>query len=562
MGRLGAGRPRSVNGPGTDTDGAALPPLGRAVQLRQLARTRHCTAAATCHDAPMSEPLPPLARPKNVIVILLDSLNRHMLGSYGGREFATPNLDAFAGKSLRFERHYTGSLPCMPARHDILCGSLDFLWRPWGSIEIWESAITAQLRHAGVTSMLISDHPHLFETGGENYHTDFTAWEYLRGHESDPWKTVPDPSWVGAPAFGRPWMPYDNSRGYFREEADFPGPRTMQAAADWIDRNAGRHERYFLFVDEFDPHEPFDTPDPYATLYDDTWDGAHLIWPPYAVAAQQRGVLDERQAHQVRAQYGGKLTMIDAWFGRVMDAIERQHGWDDTAVIVCTDHGHYLGEKDIWGKPGVPVYEPLGHIPLLVRWPGLEARSIDALTTSVDIFATLCDIFAVTPEYATHGKSLLPLLSGEAREIRDYALTGVWGREVNLVDSECKYTRAPADANSNFPLSMWSNRWSTMPVHRADSDVKLPRPDDRAYLDRMPGSRVPVIRQPFQPGDMVPYWAAARFSGNHLYRPGHDPVEAENLAGTPLDRELADKLRQALQQVSAPDDQFERLGLA
>jgi arylsulfatase A-like enzyme len=69
--------------------------------------------------------------PKNAIVILLDSLNRHMLGAYGGLEFATPNLDAFARRALRFEKHYTGSLPCIPARHDILCGAIDFLWRPW-----------------------------------------------------------------------------------------------------------------------------------------------------------------------------------------------------------------------------------------------------------------------------------------------------------------------------------------------------------------------------------------------------------------------------------------------
>ena len=138
-------------------------------------------------------------RPKNAIVILLDSLNRHMLGAYGGSEFDTPNLDRFAARSLRFDRHFVGSLPCMPARHDILCGALDFLWRPWGSVEIWEEAITYWARRQGVTTMLVSDHPHLFETVVENYHTDFGAWEYVRGHEGDPWKTVVDPSAVGVP---------------------------------------------------------------------------------------------------------------------------------------------------------------------------------------------------------------------------------------------------------------------------------------------------------------------------------------------------------------------------
>ena len=147
-------------------------------------------------------------RPQHVVVVLLDSLNRHLLGAYGGTEFATPNLDRFAEQSVVFENHHTGSLPCMPARHDLLVGSLDFPWRPWGSVEIWEDAITFALRQAGVTTMLVSDHPHLFECGGENYHVDFDAWEYVRGHENDPWKTRPDPSWVGTPA-----LPVDEPRG-------------------------------------------------------------------------------------------------------------------------------------------------------------------------------------------------------------------------------------------------------------------------------------------------------------------------------------------------------------
>ena len=139
--------------------------------------------------------------PRDVVVVLLDSLNRHLLGCYGGTEFDTPNLDRLAARSVRFTNHHTGSLPCMPARHDLLVGALDFPWRPWGSIEVWEDAITAPApRDAGISTMLVTDHPHLFETGGENYHTDFGAWDYLRGHEDDPWRTRPDPSWIGAPA--------------------------------------------------------------------------------------------------------------------------------------------------------------------------------------------------------------------------------------------------------------------------------------------------------------------------------------------------------------------------
>ena len=493
------------------------------------------------------------------MVILLDSLNRHMLGAYGGTEFATPHLDAFAASATRFDNHHTGSLPCMPARHDILCGALDFLWRAWGSVELWEDAITYELRKTGVTTQLISDHPHLFETGGENYHCDFTAWDYVRGHEGDAWKTRPDPSWVGSPKFGRGHMPYDDSRGWFRGEADFPGPRTMAATARWIEENAGHHDRLFLFVDEFDPHEPFDTPEPWASKYDPDWEGPHLIWPPYMQGAIEKGVLTERQARQLRASYGGKLSMIDHWFGKVMAAIEAKGLTDDTVVILCTDHGHYLGEKDIWGKPGVPIYNPLGHIPLMIRHPGIAPGVCSALTTSVDIFATLCDMFEVEVRQRTHGKSLLPLMRGETPSVRDHLLTGVWGREVHLVTPTHKYGRGAVGANA--PLSMYSNRWSTMPTHVVDKYVALPLPNDRAFLDRMPGSSVPVIHQPYAAGDPIPFWGRNKPSGHRLFDRLEDPDEAHNLAGTAIERRLADQLREALKAIEAPASQFERLGL-
>lgn len=530
----------------------------------------------------MTEPPHRPTQPTNVCVVLLDSLNRHMLGSYGGTEFDTPNLDRFAAEqATRFTRHVTGSLPCMPARHDILVGALDFLWKPWGSIELWEQPITRVLGRQGVTSMLVTDHPHLFEVGGENYHTDFSGWDYVRGHEGDLWRTHADPSWIGSPAMparaGDWWARtqfgdigltrgYDRSRTFFRDELDYPGPRTMTEASRFLREATPHHDSWFLFVDEFDPHEPFDTPAPWAGRYhDEPWEDDWIIWPPYAVGAQADGNLSDAEGRHIRANYGAKLSMIDHWFGSILDAFDEGGLWDDTALIVCTDHGHYLGEerggRDIWGKPSIPQFEPLGHTPLLIHWPGQPGgQTCDALTTNVDLFATIADAYGATVDHRTHGTSLVPLLTGVTTSVRDWAIGGVYGNWVQITDGVRKYARSCS--GDNFPLSMWSNRWSTMPTH-VSGYGELPMPDDRAVLDRMPGSTVPVIRQPFQAGDMLPFWVGRHNPDNHhLYQLDLDPDEQENRAGDALEREMTDMLRTALAEIDAPLEQLVRLGIA
>jgi hypothetical protein len=333
----------------------------------------------------------------------------------------------------------------------------------------------------------------------------------------------------------------------------------MAAAARWLEGelSASRRpdERLLLVVDEFDPHEPFDTPSRWSSRYDPTWEGPRMIWPPYARSAAESG-LSEREGQHLRAQYGAKLSMIDHWLGRVLDVVDRHDAWGTTAFVLCTDHGHYLGERGLWGKPAVAVRPELGHIPLLVSWPGVAPGTCAALTTTVDLHATLCDAFGVTPSHRTHGRSLVPLLRGDVASIRDWALCGVWGREVHVADARRTYARAPV-AESNRPLSMWSNRWSTMPVH-AIPGYGLPKPDERATIDFYPGSSVPTLRQPFDPSDDVPFWANGRFKGDLLYDRS-DPSASHRPDDVP---EMAELLRTALLDVEAPAEQLVRLGLA
>jgi hypothetical protein len=199
-------------------------------------------------------------------------------------------------------------------------------------------------------------------------------------------------------------------------------------------------------------------------------------------------------------------------------------------------------------------------MPLLVHWPGVPGGgTCDALTTSVDLHATLTDVFGVAAAHRTHGVSLRPLLEGGAGAVREWAIGGVWGNWVQVTDGRRKYARAPVEGNR--PLSMWSNRWSTMPLNIAGFEP-LPPPDERAELAFMPGSSVPVIRQPFGPGDRLPFWAMTRPADHHLYDVTVDPDEGENRAGEARARdEMVDLLHTALDEVEAPADQYARLGL-
>jgi hypothetical protein len=88
-------------------------------------------------------------------------------------------------------------------------------------------------------------------------------------------------------------------------------------------------------------------------------------------------------------------------------------------------------------------------------------------------------------------------------------------------------------------------------------------PDDRAFLDRMPGSTIPVIRQPFEPGDALPFWVNRTIAGqHHLYDIDLDPDEYENRVGEAVERQMIEMLRNALAELEAPPEHLERLGLS
>ena len=105
------------------------------------------------------------------IFVLFDSLNRSAVGAYGSTAVRTPNFDRFAARAVTFDKHYVGSLPCMPARRDMHTGRLNFMHRSWGPLEPFDNSFPQILKENGVYTHLISDHLHYFEDGGHGFHT-------------------------------------------------------------------------------------------------------------------------------------------------------------------------------------------------------------------------------------------------------------------------------------------------------------------------------------------------------------------------------------------------------
>lgn len=493
----------------------------------------------------------------NVICILLDSLNRHFLPAYGNDWVRTPNLDRLQQRSVTFERAYIGSMPCMPARRDLWTGNQEFLWRPWGSLEPWDQPLPRTLRQNNVFTGLVSDHYHLWERGGENYHIDFESWEFIRGHENDPWIGGPTP---GAEAGkGHVSPSFRRNRQRFVHEEDWLAPRTLREASRWLELNAGVHDQFFLMVDEFDPHEPFDCPEHLWRQYDPDWKGPKdFYWPGYG-----RNDYDDAEIRHIHARYAGKVTLADRYLGQVLDRMDELALWDNTALIVMTDHGHFLGDHDWWGKPMCPHYRAIGHIPLFVHVPGAVPTDVnglrtDALATHVDIHATILDCFGLTPPSPIDGVSLLPVIRGESESAREQSLFGGFGRRVNWTDGRRVYMRAPMSAD-NQPLHLYTNRWSTAPWWQ------IPVPDDRTEFGPfIPNSDMPVGRQPLNTEEMrrvnIPAEDLAA-EGSYLFDIEEDPGETTSLVGTALEEEVAAELEGAMESQNAPPEQFERLGL-
>ena len=491
----------------------------------------------------------------NVVLILLDTLNRHYLSCYGNTWMQTPNIQRLADRSLVFDNHFTGSLASMPARHELFSGRKEFLWRGWGHAEPFDDNLAKLAAAQGAYTCISTDHAHYWDRShGYGYTEHFEDRHFVRGQEGDrPIKrhVTEDelPQWVLSLARYYPMdicMRYYRNMMDFETAEDFQSAQVMRAAAEAIDGNASR-DKFYIQAEGFDPHEPWFNPEPYRSMYGPYRDDVPC-WLPYPglpVANEYFANVTTEELEAVRQQYAGNVSMVDHQVGKVLDALDRNDLWKDTVVILTTDHGQELGERGRCSKC-YPHYNLHAHIPLIIWHPDHPGpRRTNAYSNMVDIHSTIVDVMGDADYRAPHGRSLLSVIRGEQEQVRNGVLYGFWGTGACWVDDD--YTIFSGYDNEKVtPLY-----YSTM-IRRS-----IPQPQAEAGRF-MPDVDHPLWRYPVPPERGTP--TDVRMPLQIYARADHDQLE-DLSADEKIAEDCRQCLRAALDEETCPPEAYRRFML-
>jgi arylsulfatase A-like enzyme len=406
---------------------------------------------------------------RNIVLIITDTFRWDNLGRRAKMPVRTPALDAFAAeRATAIEGFYTGSFPTIPHRADLATGTLGWPHYGWQPIDLSSrNHVAAILGKAGYATQLICDCPHLFNA---RFQHAFNAAFQHRGQEGDkPLLHLNDPIPEVMPPDKTRHLP--QFRGHTladthawtnrdpRCETDMFPAMTGQTAIRWLEENC-QAGPFFLWVDFFDPHEPWNPPEYLVRRYDPAYAGTPMVHPNYGPATDYT----PEELRNLWAHYAAESELVDRWIGRVLQKLDDLQLWDGTVVLITSDHGMSLGEHNRTGKSNIhptdprywPLYPELGHVPFLVA--GGEAprgKSRRVFGQPSDILPTLCELAGVRaePPVPFDGKSLAPAILGGGPSHRDVAVTGC-------------FVRAEGDARPRKACTPFlvTDRWGYAPV--------------------------------------------------------------------------------------------------
>lgn len=494
------------------------------------------------------------------VFVLLDSLNRNAMSCYGETSVHTPNFSRFADRCVTFDNHYVGSLPCIPARRDLHTGRLNFLHRSWGPLEPFDDSFPEILKQSGTYSHIVTDHHHYFADGGATYHPRYSSWELVRGQAIDRWKPEVNPDLAALRASYHPMqhnrVNYMINRQYMNDESQYCCPQTFKLGQDFLEKNH-REDNWFLQLECFDPHEPFHAPPRFRERYPTSYTGQILDWPHYEMVTES-----PEEIAEMRANYASLVTMCDEYFGKLLDFFDSNNLWQDTCLILTTDHGFLLGEHDWWAKNRMPVYDEIARIPLMIYHPDFAEQGGTrrrALTQSIDMMPTILSLHDKECPPDVTGKSLIPLLETD-HDVRDAAIFGLFGAACNVTDGRYVYHRYPETLSTDglYEYTLMSSRMmSRIPI----SDLV-----DATLSDSFSFTKgAPLLRVKPQSNE------AGKFMGNQgqnyedtttrLYDLNNDPSQVHPINDTEAEARLLQEMTVLMRQADAPVEMFDRFDL-
>jgi len=442
----------------------------------------------------------------NVISIVLDTFRHDIIGP--GKKMshvATPHLDQLASESVVFDRAFGEGQPTLQIRRAFFTGRRSKLYRHgkdrrghwhhapgWHKIPPEQDTLAEILSRHGYMTGLIADVYHMFKPT-MNYWRGFTNYQFIRGQESDNYrggtldmveeqmrKHVREPiNWAKHSTLLQYLL---NMRGREKEE-DYLCGQVFTKACDWLEDNATNNP-FMLWIEAFDPHEPWDPPAEYADQYCPGYDGKDFIMPG---AGYEGGPMSDIEVERTKALYYGEVTFVDKCVGWLLNKIDEMKLWDDTIVLVLSDHGTQVYDKGVFGKGGNAMHPFNTGIVWQMRHPGgPKGKSIDKFVQSHDVMPTILDLLDVP--YETEGTSVWPLVTGEVESIRNPIVCG-WAEFAN--------------GNATARASVRTEKWNYVTaVGREEKnpelyDVQADPDEDANVVDQHPDV-VAELRRPIE----------------------------------------------------------------
>jgi arylsulfatase A-like enzyme len=393
----------------------------------------------------------------NLIFIMLDSFRQDHISLYnegkpvfeGVPPCNTPNLDKFAKDSVVFYNVYPGGLPTIPVRTELMTGQSTLPYRPWQPLTKEDITAAEILREEGYICGLISDTYH-YRAPGMNFHRGFHSYRWIRGQEYDPytsWRSRRNVEDYVNENYTQEWRDrveqyLSNTDDMEEEDKRFPA-QVVSQAIEWLKKSRD-HKKIFLWIDSFDPHEPWDPPRRFDKYTDPNYRGPRLILPMGGKASDWA---KPEEIRHIQGLYAGEAKFVDYYLGALFNALEELGYYEDSLIVITADHGHPLCDHGKFLKGADRMYSELFRVPFIMRFPKGEyaGRKISALIQFPDVLPTILEIIGLRNNTSSmHGKSFLPVIMGDRDTHRDAVIIGYYeGIDRCIRDLHWSYVQRP-----------------------------------------------------------------------------------------------------------------------